>query len=173
MSASICQGGSYTFNNQELTATGIYRDTLQAVNSCDSFIVLNLTVKDTFNTELTVSICQGESYAFNNQELTTSGVYRDTLQAITSCDSFIVLNLSIKDTLQTELTVSICEEGSYSFNNQELTTSGVYRDTLQAVTSCDSFIVLNLTVQDTFSTCLLYTSPSPRDLSTSRMPSSA
>ena len=29
------------------------------------------------------------------------------------------------------------------------------------------------TVNTTYSTCLLYTSPSPRDLSTSRMPSSA
>ena len=43
-------------------------------------------------------------------------------------------------------------------------------------TSCNDFLQVNATNQkemDRSFTCLLYTSPSPRDLSTSRMPSSA
>ena len=37
----------------------------------------------------------------------------------------------------------------------------------------DSNLTLNAGSSDALITCLLYTSPSPRDLSTSRMPSSA
>ena len=40
-------------------------------------------------------------------------------------------------------------------------------------TSQESFEKINNTLFETFEDCLLYTSPSPRDLSTSRMPSSA
>ena len=53
------------------------------------------------------------------------------------------------------------------------------RDTIRVITSKDAGIVLEDLIRATtkayvlLDTCLLYTSPSPRDLSTSRMPSSA
>ena len=41
---NICQGDSYYFNGKICTVTGIYRDTLQTVNGCDSIFELDLTV---------------------------------------------------------------------------------------------------------------------------------
>ena len=44
-SATICQGSVYTDKNfKDLTLAGIYRDTLQNVNGCDSIVELTLTV---------------------------------------------------------------------------------------------------------------------------------
>ena len=77
-----------------------FRDTFVAANSCDSFVVLNLTVIDTFQTVLNESICQGEIYLFNGQNLSSTGTFRDTFTAANSCDSFVVLNLTIVDTIQ-------------------------------------------------------------------------
>ena len=149
---TICQGETFEFNNQSLSNTGVFRDTLQTANSCDSFIVLNLTVLDTFQTQINQTICQGETFEFNNQSLSNAGVFRDTLPATNSCDSFIVLNLTVLDTFQTQINQTICQGETFEFNNQSLSNSGVFRDTLLAVNSCDSFIVLNLTVLDTFQT---------------------
>ena len=123
---------------------------MQAANSCDSFIVLTLNVLDTFQTAISQDICQGEAFAFNGLSLTTAGTFRDTLQAANSCDSFIVLTLNILDTFQTQIVQDICQGEAFAFNGLSLTTAGTYRDT-----------------------CLLYTSPSPRDATLSRMPSSA
>ena len=146
--ASICKGDTYSFNNQELTDAGIYRDTLQNSNACDSFLVLTLTVLDTSQTPLMASICKGDTYSFNNQELRETGIYRDTLKNSNACDSFLVLTLTVLDTSQTPLAASICQGDTYSFNNQELRETGIYRDTLKNSNTCDSFIVLTLTVTD-------------------------
>ena len=150
----ICQGDTIVFNAQDLYAAGTYRDTLGAVNGCDSFIVLNLSIKDTFQTVIDSAICRGEVVEFNSQLLSVAGTYRDTLGAVNGCDSFIVLNLSIKDTFQTVIDSAICRGEVVEFNNLMLSTAGTYRDTLGAMNGCDSFIVLNLSIKDTFQTVI-------------------
>jgi alpha-tubulin suppressor-like RCC1 family protein len=87
------------------------------------------------------------SYVFNGQTLTTSGVYKDTLQNAAGCDSVITLNLTINQATSSTLNQSAC--GSYTFNNQTLTQSGTYKDTLQNVAGCDSIVTLNLTINAT------------------------
>ena len=129
---------------------------------------MTLNVLDTFQTQIIQDICQGDTFPFNGLSLTDGGTYRDTLQAANSCDSFIVLTLNVLDTFQTQITQDICQGDTFAFNGLSLTNAGTYRDTLQAANSCDSFIVLTLNIF-----CLLYTSPSPRDATLSRMPSSA
>ena len=47
------------------------------------------------------------------------------------------------------------------------------QDNLLAASGGRTFYLVNLAWEQPFHICLLYTSPSPRDLSTSRMPSSA
>jgi len=154
LTAELCAGASMDFNGSTLTQSGMYRDTLTAVNGCDSFIVLDLTVKDTFQTMLAEEICAGGSFDFDGQTLTMGGTYRDTLTATNGCDSFIVLNLSVKDTFQTNLSGTICDGGSLLFNGQTLTETGTYRDTLLAANGCDSFIVFDFTVLPKFETVL-------------------
>ena len=142
------------FNSQMLSMAGTYRDTLGAANGCDSFIVLNLSIKDTFQTVIDSAICRGEVVGFNSQMLSMAGTYRDTLGAVNGCDSFIVLNLSIKDTFQTVIDSAICQGEVVDFNSQLLSVAGTYRDTFNAVNGCDSFIVLNLSIKDTFQTVI-------------------
>ena len=150
----ICNGDSFSFNGLNLTQSGSFRDTLISTSGCDSFIVLTLNVLDTFQTQIQQEICNGDSFNFNGQDLTTSGSFRDTLtSAVNGCDSFIVLTLNVLDTFQTQIQQEICNGDSFNFNNQNLTVSGTFRDTLtSAVNGCDSFIVLTLNVLDTFQT---------------------
>ncbi|MEM6316856.1 MAG: T9SS type A sorting domain-containing protein [Bacteroidota bacterium] len=154
LSETLCPGDTLNFNGQGLTEAGTYRDTLTASNGCDSFLVLDLTVLDTFRTEQLGFICAGDSFAFNNQSLAQSGTYRDTLMATNGCDSFIVLNLVVTDTFQTMLDEMICAGATIMFNGQALSESGTYRDTLMAVSGCDSFIVLNLSIMPAVETVL-------------------
>ncbi len=144
--ATICKGESYDFDNEPIMVSGVFQSTLQNNLGCDSLVELTLTVIDTSQTPIMASICQGETYSFNNQEITEAGVYRDTLQNSNACDSFLVLTLTVLDTAQTPIMASICQGETYSFNNQELREVGIYRDTLKNSNACDSFIVLTLTV---------------------------
>ncbi|MCO5279622.1 MAG: hypothetical protein M9931_01045, partial [Chitinophagales bacterium] len=145
---SICQGQSYFFKGINLTQSGVYRDTLTASNGCDSIITLNLVVNNNSSSTLNQSICSGQSYNFNGQALTQSGIYYDTLVNAKGCDSLITLNLSVGGFISTNLNKSICQGNSYLFNNVSLTQSGVYKDTLTSSSGCDSIITLNLAVNN-------------------------
>lgn len=79
---------SYSMNNTTDTIV------LKNKAGCDSIVTLNLTIKSSSITNLNQTIKTGHSYAFNGKNITSPGVYRDTLQNKFGCDSIIVLNLS-------------------------------------------------------------------------------
>jgi hypothetical protein len=95
ISQSVCRGGSYNFNGTQLMLEGTYIDTLTNGSGCDSVITLTLTYNPDVPHNISVSICQGSSYAYNGDTLIYSGVYNDTLVASTGCDSLVVLTLNI------------------------------------------------------------------------------
>ena len=137
-----------------LTDTTYYRVIVNSANAgcasgncADTSNCITVTVLDTMQTILNQDICQGDSHAFNGQNLNVTGTYRDTLMAANGCDSFIVLTLNVLDTMQTISADTICSGEPYTFNGQTLITTGTYRDTLMAANGCDSFLVLNFVVQ--------------------------
>ncbi len=147
---SICQGSSIAFNGLNITTTGVYRDTLTTSLGCDSFIVFTVTVNPRPTTNISRAICLGSSTTFNGQTITTAGVYRDTLTTSLSCDSFIVLTVTVNPLKTTNISKAICDGTNFSFNGQLLTTAGTYRDTLSQTNGCDSFIILTLNVNPTY-----------------------
>jgi hypothetical protein len=149
--ASICNNNPYNFNGQNLTTAGTYFDTLINSQGCDSFLTLVLSVSNTTSQTINAAICQGQVYNFNGQNRTTSGTYLDTLMNAKNCDSFLTLNLTVKDTSTKMIYDTICKNQTRSFNNQTLNTTGIYKDTLTNAQGCDSFLYLNLLVKDTSS----------------------
>lgn len=143
---AICPKNPYFFNGQWRTTSGIYLDTLINTKGCDSFLTLNLTVKTNSTKTIDTAICNGLSYWFKGQNRTTTGTYRDTLVNSQGCDSFIILNLTIKALSTTNLTATICDNQFYTFKGIPRTTAGIYRDTLLNALGCDSFVILTLTV---------------------------
>ena len=93
-SASICNGGSYTFNGNTYATAGTYVLHLTNAVGCDSAATLVLTVKSLSTSTTTASICSGGSYTFNGTTYTTAAI--DTVHLINAagCDSLAILNLT-------------------------------------------------------------------------------
>ena len=108
LNETICFEDTITFNGQSLNTTGTYRDTFSRVNSCDSFVVLNLTVSPQIITNLTPTICYGDSVEVGTSTYTTSGVYADTIVAANGCDSIINTTLTVNTEIVTNLNETIC-----------------------------------------------------------------
>lgn len=143
---SICQGLSYTFNGQTYSSTGTYTQNLQSVSGCDSIITLNLTVSPSISNTLNTTICQGETYSFNNQSLTTSGTYSGTFPSVGGCDSIVTLNLLVSPSFNSTVNKTICQGDTYLLNAISYTVAGTYTANLQSIAGCDSIVTLNLTV---------------------------
>lgn len=94
-SATICNGEEYEFANKILTKSGVYYDTLTAVNGCDSIIELTLTVSPVNEIQKYDTIDAGESYDFFGQILTETGTYKHYVPAGAYCN-LVIMNLYVK-----------------------------------------------------------------------------
>jgi hypothetical protein len=116
------------------------------VNGCRDTAYKYITVKSKSSYQFKVTQCAGTSYTFNGQTLTSSNTYEVTLRNAAGCDSLVTLELSFLDQISNQINVAICSGQSYRFNGIDLTSNGTYRDTLKSVFSCDSIVILNLSV---------------------------
>ena len=83
---------------------------------CDSVITINLTVYPTFNETASATICDGETYDFGTQSLTEAGEFTEVFQSQNSCDSTVVLTLTVNPTFTESATASICNGDTYEFD---------------------------------------------------------
>ena len=143
---SICPNQSKFFNNQTLTSAGIYTQALKNIYGCDSNIVLNLYVKPFISSTINATICSNQPYIFKNRNLTTSGTYYDTIKRSGQCDSFVVLNLTVKNISTQTINQTICQGQLVQIGLNTYDKTGSYTITLKNSVNCDSIITLNLTV---------------------------
>ncbi|HRX68130.1 MAG TPA: T9SS type A sorting domain-containing protein [Tenuifilaceae bacterium] len=149
-SASICQGETYTFGTQNLTESGEYTEVFESELGCDSTVVLTLTINPTYSTTVNESICDGETYTFNETDYTEPGQYVHNLQSVLGCDSIVTLNLTVNPVYNEVATASICDGDEYIFGTQTLTESGEYIEVFESIGGCDSTVNLTFTVNETF-----------------------
>ena len=98
---------TYTVTTTLLASPGVCPSTDQVV----------VTINPTFTTNLTQTICNGGSYQFGNQTLTTSGTYTNNLQSVNGCDSIVNLDLIISSPpLIPNLDTSFCNGGTAFLN---------------------------------------------------------
>ena len=147
--ATVCEGESYTldnFNIQNATASNVYKQKLEGVNTCDSVVVLNLTVLPRLRTEVTQTICQGDYYEFNGVKYYTNTVKTDTLKSVVSgCDSIVSLYLTVNAMLSGEEEAHLCPGEFVEFGKfGQITEAGTYIDTIKNALMCDSAAVLKV-----------------------------
>lgn len=99
LSQSICANETVQFNGQTLDASnaGLNSFTTSSVNGCDSTVELTLTVFPLDTTQISESICAGETFNFNGQLLDASdaGLNTATLTNSNGCDSVVELTLNV------------------------------------------------------------------------------
>jgi hypothetical protein len=92
-SASICNGDSIYLSNNWQTQSGIYNDTLQSTQGCDSVVQTALTINPTQTYTDTVNIVQGDSTFAGGLWQTQSGIFSLTTQF--GCDSLVITVLNV------------------------------------------------------------------------------
>ena len=144
---SICQGDSILLSGSFQTIAGVYNDTLKTIKGCDSILVTTLAIIPISTSNLTASICQGDSILLGGFFQTIAGIYKDTISGTASgCDSIITTHLIVNSVVHGSIIATICNDSNYLFKNVNLTVAGIYKDTLTSASGCDSIVTLSLTV---------------------------
>jgi gliding motility-associated-like protein len=146
LNETICAGETFTIGSNIYDTNGTFRDTLQNVIGCDSFIILNLAIIDTLRENIEATICTGDSYAFGGELLTIAGTYSDTLTSTGGCDSIAFLNLMVEDVLIMDSTATICQGAIFTIGDSTFSSAGLYNVPFQTASGCDSIVRLDLQV---------------------------
>jgi hypothetical protein len=148
----ICSGDSVVFGTQVLTQTGLYTEIFTSTGGCDSIVTMELEVVQSTSSQISETICANESIEFGGQNITTSGVYYDTIINAAGCDSVITFTLTVLPEMIDTLAQTICSGDSVMFGGIAYSQTGLFTDSLQSATGCDSIVVLDLTVLMPFDT---------------------
>ena len=157
----FCQGESYQFFDQSLSASGIYYHTLESVHGCDSVIKLNLIQDPSYEVFLTESTCEGgPGYYFSPLDIYLQpGAYTLDFETTAGCDSIVLLLVEESEYNSKSYNVSICaEQYTWPSNGETYYESGIYYDTISYPNSCDSTLVLNLELRPSYSNDVVVTS---------------
>ncbi|MEL6637139.1 MAG: gliding motility-associated C-terminal domain-containing protein, partial [Bacteroidota bacterium] len=154
---AICAGDSHLAGGAEQTESGTYFDVYQTVAGCDSTIRTILTVHPTYEQNLPVTLCEGDSLLIAGEYVSSAGTYPDSLQSVFGCDSIVLWQVSITPIYVTNVTAEICEGERYFINGVFESTAGTYYDTLLTSNGCYNVVVTNLIVHPVYRDTLLTT----------------
>ena len=146
----ICENDSVIWHNNYYSTAGTYYDSLQTSTGCDSVYELQLNINPTYFTTENQEICENDYVQWHNNFYYYAGTYYDSLQTTTGCDSIFELQLTVNPLYYFEDTLAICNGDSVEWRNNYYTNAGIYYDSLQTVTGCDSVFALQLIVNQPF-----------------------
>lgn len=93
-----------------------------------------------------INLCQGDTLKVGTHNYTQAGVYVDSLQSVSGCDSVVVTEINILKSYFLSQNKQICNGDSIQVGNSKYYLAGNYVTKLNTVHGCDSIIVTNLTV---------------------------
>ncbi|HZV71875.1 MAG TPA: gliding motility-associated C-terminal domain-containing protein [Saprospiraceae bacterium] len=108
---TLCPESGITINNQVFNKnnpTGIITIPNADPSGCDSILTVNLSFYAAATHQFSQTICTGETFIFDNQDLAQTGTYHDTLTSSRGCDSIVTLNLNVTPREILEHAVSGC-----------------------------------------------------------------
>ncbi len=142
---TACSNYTWMQNGQTYAASGLYSDTLTTLAGCDSITFLNLTILSATASTDFISSCAPLTWLDGTTYATSNSTATYTLTNAAGCDSVITLNLVINAPYIHYDTITSCESYTWT-NGLTYTASGLYGDTSQTITGCDSLNYLALTI---------------------------
>ncbi|MEO1258825.1 MAG: gliding motility-associated C-terminal domain-containing protein [Bacteroidota bacterium] len=135
---------------QNPAGEGIYQVKVEGANSCFITDVFNFVIPVFASDTIETTLCFGEQFIFNQELITESGFYVDTLKTVDGCDSLVFLDLNILDENSDTVRAVIFEGESFTVADRPFTEVGEYLNVLDAYTGCDSLVHLFLDVYKIF-----------------------
>ncbi|MCC6815594.1 MAG: gliding motility-associated C-terminal domain-containing protein [Saprospiraceae bacterium] len=148
LDSSICDGSFVEVSNQKFDKSGLY--IVKGLNqfSCDSIIVLTLTVNSNNNSAINREICEGEIFQVGDVLFFKTGTYDVHVENQYNCDSLITLNLIVNPAKTTRIDTSICFGKEIILNDEVFNKTGTYVIKEKTTKGCDSVVTLQLKVPD-------------------------
>lgn len=145
-SITVCDSYTWPANGTTYLVSTVDSVTLTNAIGCDSVVILDLTVNNSYSNTTTITTCDSYTWPANGTTYSTSGTYSMSSVTVNGCDSTQTLNLTILNSSSSTQTIVACDDYTWPVNGNMYTTSGVHMATVTNTSGCDSIITLDLTI---------------------------
>ncbi|MBK9737867.1 MAG: T9SS type A sorting domain-containing protein [Saprospiraceae bacterium] len=135
----ICEGAEVIVGPKIYKATGIYKDTLDAKNGCDSIIISDVFVSQKLYF-VKEGICNGDSVKFGDSVYYDTGLYSIGFKNLYGCDSIIILDLTVLQDVAQTFEYAICPGDTVKVGNSIYKNPGIFVDKFTSGEGCDSIV---------------------------------
>jgi len=140
----MCEGDTEYINGEAYEYGGEFEQRYTNAVGCDStFYIELIEYPDTESRELHL-ICPGERVEVNFEEYLLPDIYEQHFINARGCDSTLFIEVKYNEPSDTTVYDFICDEGSYEFMGETLSSPGEYPFETLTVRGCDSLITLSL-----------------------------
>lgn len=138
---SICQGDSVFLQGSFQSTAGTYVDRIpSSTGGCDTLLTTTVSLNGAKSTTQTVSLCQGEVFNFNGQQISASGTYADTTQLSGGCDSIHTVIVTVTNPVLISETYTICDGETVMVNGLSISNPTTIRYIKPNPTGCDTTV---------------------------------
>ena len=122
---------------------GNYQVRLLGPNSCliTEGYNFDIPVYSSFTSQ---TICSDDTFEFNKQLLSSSGLFTDTLKNVNNCDSIVYLDLEVLGEMADTVFATVFEGETYPIGFTSFSTEGEHPLILTSSMGCDSLVLLVL-----------------------------
>ena len=170
---SICTTDCESIYGAVVCADRQFSQTLVAQSGCDSIHTVHLEFMEMVEGQSIQSICATECESIYGANICADQQFSQTLVAQSGCDSIHTVHLEFMEIVEGQSILEVCPANCIALYGSTACSEERLVQTFTARSGCDSMHTFYFSMIAPITTCLLYTSPSPRDRTRSRMPSSA
>ena len=141
-----CDLYTWPVNGQTYTTSGIYTNISVNSNGCIHTETLDLSINSSTSNTTSLSKCDSYTWSLSGENYVSSGTYEHFSTNLSGCLHTETLNLTIKNSSINKITEFVCEPYTWVINGQNYDSSGIYTDTIQNLSGCDSILTLDLNI---------------------------
>lgn len=146
----ICPGDSAEVNGVWYLSSITFTENNTTTLGCDSNYVTEVIEVPSYNLQVTVHLCTGDSVFAGGAWQTIAGVYNDQFTSSFGCDSLIETTINVTTPDQVTQSLNICEGDSSFIEGNWQIASGTFVDHFTNFGGCDSMVTTTLTVNPSY-----------------------
>lgn len=135
-----CAGSVFTYAGVDIPVGTTQSFTLSTAAGCDSIVNVQVQSLPTYNEDLNLLTCPGESISYNGVDLSGGQSQSFTLQTVEGCDSVVNVTVNEMPILTTDLSLSVCPGSTIEYGGEALAGGEQQSFTLTSLMGCDSIV---------------------------------
>ncbi|MFN0216479.1 MAG: PKD domain-containing protein [Saprospiraceae bacterium] len=141
-SVGVCPGETYDYEGSVLNAGDVQAFTLTNAAGCDSVVTVTVTALTASSDAISVGVCPGETYTYQNTVLNAGAVQNFTLKNTAGCDSIVTVMVFQKNVSSNIIEVSVCPGMTYNYAGVEIEAGESREFHFTNAENCDSTVTV-------------------------------